>query len=92
MAAKKTPNWRFQYIGDGPASTGLVSITRHKGNPDEDGVLFPNDEVVVASVDEAVWLRSLSNFKEIQSPTSDKATHKRAPAKKKPPAKPKGDE
>ena len=86
--AKAKVAWRFQYIGEGPVSTGLEIVGRKSG--DDDGVLQPNDEVVVGDVEEAVWLRSLSNFREVSSPTKDKPTHrkKKAPAKK-PAAKPK---
>ena len=84
MAKKPTAAFRFQYIGDGAAQTGLEIISRKKGNPDDPDVLHPGDVVVVASPDEANYLRSLSNFMEAASPTSDKPTHrkKKAPAKK----------
>ena len=79
MARKrKTHNFRFQYIGDGPVSSGLVKI----GDKADDGVLRPNDEVVVSDPATAEWLRVLSNFREVSSPTSDKATHKPKPKAK----------
>lgn len=91
--AKSKVGWRFQYIGTEPAPINLLEpIHRKKGNPDEPDVMFPGDEVVVDDPRTADWLRGLTNFGEVRSPTSAKATHKRAPAKKKPPAKPKGDE
>lgn len=85
--AKSKAAFRFQYIGDGAAQTGLEIISRKKGNPDDPDVLNPGDIVVVATPEEAAYLRSLSNFMEAASPTSEKPTHRRkAPAKKKAPA------
>ena len=87
--AKAKVSWRFKYVGATPASTGLDEIVRGKHgkhlNPEEPGVLYPNDEVVVGDSGVAEWLRSLTDFQEVNSPTTDKPTHKkRAPAKKVP--------
>ena len=80
--AKAKPAFKFQYVGTGPVTTGLVNITRDGNAMKNDGSLEPGDIVVVNDVDTAVWLRSLTNFLEVDSPTSDKPTHK--PKKKAP--------
>ena len=82
--AKHKPAWKFQYVGPGEVTTGLQKIERGGKEDDHPGVLIPGDVVVVADPDERDWLRSLTNFQEQESPTSDKPTHHRAPAKKKP--------
>ena len=80
--AKSKPAWKFQYIGPGDVTTGLDQIVRDGKKVDDGGVLVPGDVVVVADPDLRDYLRSLTNFQEQESPTSDKPTHKRAPAKK----------
>ena len=91
MAAKSKPAWRFQYVGLEPAPLGLEPIVRKKGNPDEPEMIYPGDEVVVDDPRTADWLRGLTNFGEVRSPTAAKPTHrKRTPAKPKPKPKPKG--
>ena len=87
--AKAKPAWKFQYIGPGDVATGLQKIERDGKEDDHPGVLIPGDVVVVDDLDTAIWLRSLTNFQEQESPTADKATHHRAPAKKKPGRPPK---
>ena len=90
-------NYRFQYIGTSPASCGLEKVEES----DHPGVVVPNEEVVVSDVNTAIWLRSLSNWREVSSPTTAKATlhrSKAAPKEKAPkekaapkkPAAPKG--
>ena len=80
--ANKT-GYRFKYVGATPSATGLVVIKKgRKSEADEAGMLYPNDEVVVDDPDVAGWLRSLTDFQEVASPTSDKATHKRKAPKK----------
>ena len=83
----KNTRWQFQYIGPGPATSAFTEIIRKGETVETDGGLEPGDVVVVDNVDTAIWLRSLSNFQEQESPTHHPATHKRAPAKKKAPAK-----
>ena len=83
--AKSKVAWKFQFVGTSPVQ-GLFDVIR-KGKPtDAEGVVLPNDIVVVGTVDEANWLRSLTDFKEVASPTTDKPSHKKrkAPAKKAP--------
>ena len=77
MASKAQVNYRFQYIGDEPVESGLERVDGKPGD-----LLYPNDEVVVHDVGVAGWLRSLGNFREVSSPTSDKATHKAAKPKR----------
>lgn len=84
MAKHKTA-WKFQYIGPGDVTTGLDKIVRDGKPADDQGVLIPGDVVVVDDPDLRDYLRSLTNFQEQESPTSDHRTHKAAP--KKPPAK-----
>ena len=86
MARKpKTHNFRFQYIGDGPVSSGWETVSGKK-----EAVLHPNDEIVVSDVDTADYLRVLSDWREVSSPTTDKPTHRKSAPKKSAPAKPKG--
>ena len=82
--AKAKQAWKFQYIGPGDVTTGLQKIVRDGKEDDHPGVLYPGDVVVVDDLDTAIWLRGNTAFQEQESPTSDKATHHRPPAKKKP--------
>ena len=85
--AKARLAWKFQYVGPGDVTTGLDKIVRDGKPADDQGLLIPGDVVVVDDPDLRDYLRSLSNFQEQESPTSDQRTHKPAPKKKKAPAK-----